>query len=149
MSYIIRRKIRNAVYIYECTSYRNKDGKPRSRQKYLGKLDSDGILITKKRKLPVQIREVKTITRKFIIEPKAQSFKPDITSKKDTPIPTNSGSTGKPITAENIAASGESTIDAKTFPLLIRPFSHTAHVKGMNTTHALSVMDRKPKSLIA
>ena len=149
MSYIIRRKLKNAVYVYECTSYRNKDGKPRSRQKYLGKLDSDGILITKKRKLPVQIREVKTITRKFIFEPKAQSFKPDITSKKDTPIPTNSGSTGKPITAENIAASGASTIDVKTFPLRIRPFSHTAHVKGMNTTHALSVMDKKPKSLIA
>ena len=157
MSYIIRRKIRNAVYVYECTSYRNKDGKPRSRQKYLGKLDSDGILITKKRKLPVQIREVKTITRKFIFEPVSsrkiqplrENISPDITSKKDTPIPTNSGSTGKPITAENIAASGASTIDAKTFPLRIRPFSHTAHVSGMNTTHALSVIDRKPKSLIA
>ena len=69
MSYIIRRKVKNAVYVYECTSYRNKAGKPRSRQKYLGKLDSDGVLITKKRKLPAQIREVKTITRRFILEP--------------------------------------------------------------------------------
>ena len=151
MSYIIRRKVKNSVYVYECTSYRNKQGKPRSRQKYLGKLDSDGILITKKRKLPAQIREVKTITRKFILEAvtKVQSFRPDITSKKDTPIPTNNGSTGRPTIAENIAATGASTIDASTFPLRIRPFSHTAHVSGMNTTHALSVMDRKPKSLIA
>ena len=159
MSYIIRRKVKNAVYVYECTSYRNKDGKPRSKQKYLGKLDSDGILITKKRKLPVQIQEVKTITRKFILETvnstknkpfqkhttlkKPQTltenishefqaapagFSPDITSKKDTPIPTNSGSTGSPITAENIAPSGASTIDASTFPRLIRPFSASAHV---------------------
>lgn len=67
MSCIIRRKIKNTIYIYESTSYRNKDGKPRSRQKYLGKLDSDGILITKKRKLPAQIKEVKIITKKLFL----------------------------------------------------------------------------------
>ena len=158
MSYIIRRKVKNAVYVYECTSYRNKAGKPRSRQKYLGKLDSDGILITKKRKLPAQIREVKIITRRFIFEPKVQDFSPDITSKKDTPIPTNSGSTGRPATAEKIAASGENTIDARvgdnitdarTKPGLTFPLKYSAHNRGMNTTEARSVMDRKPKSLIA
>ena len=67
MSYIIRRKVRKAIYVYECTSYRNKDGKPRSKQKYLGKLDSDGVLISSKRKLPVQITEVKTIKKRFIL----------------------------------------------------------------------------------
>ena len=67
MSYIIRRKVRKAIYVYECTSYRNKEGKPRSKQKYLGKLDNDGILITSKRKIPVQITEVKTITKRFIL----------------------------------------------------------------------------------
>ena len=155
MSYIIRRKVKNAVYVYECTSYRNKAGKPRSRQKYLGKLDSDGVLITKKRKLPVQIREVKTVTKRFILEavPKVQErpagFKPDITSKKDTPIPANSTSAGRPAAAENIAASDESIIDAKMLPFLIRSFRASAHVKGMNTTHALSVIDKENKSLIA
>ena len=67
MSYIIRRKVRKAIYVYECTSYRNKDGKPRSKQKYLGKLDSDGVLISSKRKLPVQITEVKTVKKRFIL----------------------------------------------------------------------------------
>ena len=143
MSYIIRRRVKSSIYVYECISYRNKDGKPRSRQKYLGKLDSDGILITKKRKLPAQIREVKKVTRKFILEPvpKVQEspadFVPDITSKKETPISANSGSTGRLIT------------DANTLALLIPPFRASTHVRGMNTMHALSVIDRKPKSLIA
>ena len=68
MSYIIQRKVRKAIYVYECTSYRNKEGKPRSKQKYLGRLDSDGVLISSKRKLPVQITEVKTVKKKFILK---------------------------------------------------------------------------------
>ena len=69
MSFIIHRKFGKAIYVYECVSFRNKDGRPRNKQKYLGRLGSDGILITKKRKLPARIKEVKTITRKFILEP--------------------------------------------------------------------------------
>ena len=67
MSCIIQRKVKNAIYVYEAVSYRNKDGKPRSRQRYLGKLDDDGVLITSKRKLPAQICEVKTTTKRFIL----------------------------------------------------------------------------------
>ena len=69
MSYILHRRVRNAIYVYECTSYRNNQGNPRSKQHYLGKLDADGVLISAKKKLPVQIREVKTITKRFILEP--------------------------------------------------------------------------------
>ena len=68
MSYIIQRKVRKAIYVYECTSYRNKAGKPRNHQRYLGRLDKDGVLITKRRKLPAKIKEVKTITRRFILD---------------------------------------------------------------------------------
>ena len=68
MSYIIQRKVRKAIYVYECTSYRNKAGKPRNHQRYLGRLDKDGVLITKRRKLPAKIKEVKTVTRRFILE---------------------------------------------------------------------------------
>ena len=68
MSYIIQRKVKNTIYVYEAKSYRNKQGKPRNKQRYLGKLDKDGVLITKKRKLPAKIKEVKTVTRKFILE---------------------------------------------------------------------------------
>ncbi|MBQ7155185.1 MAG: hypothetical protein IJR85_06495 [Synergistaceae bacterium] len=86
MSYIIVRKIRNASYVYECTSYRNKEGKPRNKQHCIGKLDSDGVLISSKRKLPVQIKEVKTVTRKFILVPYSPQPK-----RTDTPVPAKTG----------------------------------------------------------
>ena len=144
MSYILHRKVKKAIYVYECTSYRNKDGKPRSRQRYLGRLDSDGVLITKKRRLPAQIKEVKLITKKFILEPYSKRV-----NNTETPIPMNNGSTGKFSNADKIAASGERITDAKTLRLFTLPFSHRAQVRGINTTHALNVIDRKPKSLIA
>ena len=65
MAYIIHRKIRDAIYVYEVTSYRDKDGRPRNKQRCLGKLDKDGILITKKRKLPQQITVSRKIETKF------------------------------------------------------------------------------------
>ena len=67
MSYIIYRRINRTTYVYEGKSYRDAQGRPRNRQRCLGKLDSDGILISSKRKLPAQIKEVKTVTRKFIL----------------------------------------------------------------------------------
>ena len=144
MSYIVKRKVKGSIYVYEATSYRNKQGKPRSHQRYLGKLDADGVLITKKRKLPAQIKEVKTVSRKFILEPHTPKVR-----KAETPIPTTSGSTGKPSTADNTADNGESITDANTLRLFTRPFSHNAHINGMNTTQALRVIDRNPRSLIA
>ena len=69
MSYIIQRRVKKAIYVYEGRSYRNKQGKPRSRQRYLGRLGDDGVLITRKRRLPAKIREVKTVTKRFILEP--------------------------------------------------------------------------------
>ena len=68
MSYIVIRQRKNSRYVYEGTSFRNKDGKPRNHQCYLGRLDKDGVLITKKRKLPAKIKEVKTVTKRFILE---------------------------------------------------------------------------------
>ena len=68
MSYIIQRKVKNAIYVYEGRSYRNRQGKPRNKQRYLGRLDEDGTLITRKRKLPAKIKEVKTVSRRFILE---------------------------------------------------------------------------------
>ena len=86
---IIQRKVNNSVYVYECRSYRNKQGRPRNKQRYLGKIDSDGILITRKRKLPAKIREVKTVTRRFILE----DIPPSCTAKtariSDTPASVN------------------------------------------------------------
>lgn len=70
MSTIIKRTINNATYVIEVTSYRDKDGKPRNKQRCLGRLDDDGTLITTKRKLPAEIHEVKTVTQKFIVKAK-------------------------------------------------------------------------------
>ncbi len=67
MTAIIKRKINNTIYVYEQKSYRDKNGRPRNKQRCLGKLDDDGVLITSKRRLPAQIKEVKTVTKKFII----------------------------------------------------------------------------------
>ena len=144
MSYIVKRKVKDSIYVYEATSYRNKEGKPRNKQRYLGKLDDDGVLITKKRKLPAQIKEYKTVTRRFVIEPYKKRVK-----KTETLIPAASGSTGKPSTADNTAESGDSTTDASTLRDFTRPGSHNAHINGMNTTQARSDIDRKPKSLMA
>ena len=68
MPSIIERKINNATYVIEITSYRDKNGKPRNKQKCLGRLDADGTLISKKRKMPMQITKVKQTTTKFILE---------------------------------------------------------------------------------
>ena len=67
MTTIIKRKINNTTYVYEQTSYRDKNGNPRNKQICLGKLDDDGILISSKRRLPAQIKEVKTVTKKYIL----------------------------------------------------------------------------------
>lgn len=76
MSYIIRRKINSTIYIIMVTSYRDKNGKPRNKQRSLGRLDDDGVLISSKRKLPAVITEVKTVTKKFIIRPKKFIIRP-------------------------------------------------------------------------
>ena len=86
MSYIVKRRVKGSIYVYEATSYRNKQGKPRSRQRYLGKLDADGVLITKKRKLPKQIKEVKTVSKKFILEPYTASAKMSGSTGKANPV---------------------------------------------------------------
>jgi hypothetical protein len=42
MSYILHQKVGNHVYLYEAVSYRNAEGKPRSRRVPIGKLDEAG-----------------------------------------------------------------------------------------------------------
>lgn len=70
MSTIIKRKINNTTYVYEQISYRDKNGNPRNKQRCLGKLDDDGVLISSGKKLPAEIKEVKKITKKFIVTEK-------------------------------------------------------------------------------
>jgi hypothetical protein len=42
MAYILRQKAGNHVYLYEAVSYRNENGKPRSKRVPIGKLDVAG-----------------------------------------------------------------------------------------------------------
>ena len=42
MSFIVRQKVGAHVYLYEAVSYRNEDGKPRSKRVPIGKLDAAG-----------------------------------------------------------------------------------------------------------
>jgi transposase len=39
MGSIVRKKIGNQIYLYESESYRNEEGKPRTRQKFIGKIN--------------------------------------------------------------------------------------------------------------
>ena len=93
MSHILKRKIKNVIYIYQEKSYRDKLGRPRTKQKCLGKLDSDGILIISRKinpkNLPGSITEYKIITRKFRINVTAQENKP--------PQKINSSKPAKPV----------------------------------------------------
>jgi len=41
MSSIVKRRINGCVYLYESESYRNEEGKPRTRQRCIGKIDPD------------------------------------------------------------------------------------------------------------
>ena len=68
--HIIKRKINNAIYVYEIIkSYRDKKtGKPRNKQRCLGRLDEDGALITKRRKLPAKITMIRKTTTKLLFE---------------------------------------------------------------------------------
>ena len=72
MSHILKRKIKNVIYIYQEKSYRDKLGRPRTKQKCLGKLDSDGVLIISRKinpkNLPGEITQYKIITCKFRIK---------------------------------------------------------------------------------
>ena len=70
MPSIIKRKINNATYLIENTSYRDKNGRPRTKQKCLGRLDDDGVLISSKSKLPAQIKKVRTVKTKYILQDK-------------------------------------------------------------------------------
>ena len=138
MSYIIRRKVRKAIYVYECTSYRNKDGKPRSKQKYLGRLDSDGVLISSKRKLPVQITEVKTVKKKFILtEISPKTSRRVHTSRQarisDTPASANGTLPAREQSYSRVrpniylqaqpAQTPRRFLQASTFPERVRPFA--------------------------
>ena len=65
LSYLRKRVINNTTYVYEIQGYRDKNGKVKHKERCLGKLDSDGVLITTKKNIPVQIEKVRKITTKF------------------------------------------------------------------------------------
>ena len=72
MSHILKRKINNVIYVYQEKSYRDKLGRPRTKQKCLGKLDNNGVLILSKKRnpenLPATITKYKIIITKFRIK---------------------------------------------------------------------------------
>ncbi|MBQ7562137.1 MAG: hypothetical protein IJS99_09990 [Synergistaceae bacterium] len=72
MAHILKRKINNVIYIYQEKSYRDKLGRPRTKQKCLGKLDSKGVLILSRKinpeNLPGTITQYIIITKKFRIK---------------------------------------------------------------------------------
>ena len=68
VSSIITRKINNTIYVIEITSYRDKNGKPRNKQRCLGQLDEDGVLISSRKLLPSTIKEVRTVTTKLRVD---------------------------------------------------------------------------------
>ena len=67
MSHIIKRIINNTTYVYEESSYRDRNGKPRTKQRCLGKLNENGELISKKKlcELPSEILQVQKIITKY------------------------------------------------------------------------------------
>ena len=72
MSHILKRKINNVIYVYQEKSYRDKLGRPRTKQKCLGKLDNNGVLILSKKRnpenLPATITQYKITITKFRIK---------------------------------------------------------------------------------
>ncbi|MBR1486368.1 MAG: hypothetical protein IJ597_03835 [Synergistaceae bacterium] len=66
--FIIDKKVKNSTYRYLAESYRDENGKPRNKRTYIGKVDDDGVLISSKRKLPAEIKEVKKTTRRILVK---------------------------------------------------------------------------------
>ncbi len=66
--YIITKKVKNSTYVYLAESYRDENGQPKNRRHYIGRLDKDGTIITSKKKIPAQLVEIKTITKKFALK---------------------------------------------------------------------------------
>ena len=70
MAYLKKRIRNNITYLYEIQGYRDKNtGKVKHYERCLGRLDEDGVLITKKRKLPAQVEKVRKIITKFNLKP--------------------------------------------------------------------------------
>lgn len=70
---IVRKKIRNTVYVYDVKSFRDKTGRVRTKWKILGKEGPDGVLIASKKRVrrknyPANIKKVRTITDTFLLE---------------------------------------------------------------------------------
>ncbi|MBQ9419036.1 MAG: hypothetical protein IJU31_01530 [Synergistaceae bacterium] len=90
MTYLKKRRRNNNIYLYEIQGYRDKDGKVKHKERCVGKIDDDGVLITAKRKIPVKITRVRRITTKLIFreepeldEPKGNEGSEDPPLSKD------------------------------------------------------------------
>ena len=72
MTFYRERVSNNTTYLYEIHSYRDKKtGKVKHKERCLGKIDEDGTLITKKRKLPDEVVK----NRKVIVKSKPRILK--------------------------------------------------------------------------
>ena len=86
MSHILKRKINNVIYVYQEKSYRDELGRPRTKQKCLGKLDNNGVLILSRKRnpknLPAAITKYKLIITKFRVKPITDSRKESKANKE-------------------------------------------------------------------
>ena len=92
MTYYKERIRNNTKYLYEIQGYRDKKtGKVKHKERCLGKIDEDGALITRKRKLPAEVVKVRKIITKFklrVVKKKKENKKENLnqTAPNLTPV---------------------------------------------------------------
>ena len=87
MSYLAKRARNNITYLYEIQGYRNRNtGKVKHKEKCLGKLDSDGTLITCKRKIPAKILMTRKIITKFNLQELKENKKQNKNSESSADV---------------------------------------------------------------
>ena len=89
MSHILKRKINNVIYVYQEKSYRDELGRPRTKQKCLGKLDNNGVLILSRKRnpknLPAVITQYKLTITKFRVKTITDARKENKANKEIKP----------------------------------------------------------------
>ena len=81
MSFITHRKVKDVVYAYEVTSYRDENGKKKAHYKYLGRVAEDGqTIITGKKK---KSKEDETKSASAIVSYRTQALAEENTSSLD------------------------------------------------------------------
>ena len=106
MSHIINRKVGNTIYVYEQICYRE-NGRVRTKQKILGKLDADGNVIPSKKSASVKIS---------LESLKASLLKASLNSLDDSPNSQNS---------QNVNATNDVTVFENNSDMIITASTST------------------------